>query len=94
MAYATVPWGRYFGWTAEEIQARLATLKTAVQNAAPGQGAITSTGANGTTVSFDVKGPGAMSIEQEIAALLEALAYVDDTALPVTNEAVFSTRRC
>ena len=34
-----------------------------------------------------------MSIEQEIAALLEALAYVDDTALPVTNEAVFSTRR-
>ncbi len=90
MAFATVPGGKYYGWTAAQINTGLATLKAALIAAPVGQSAITSVSGNGMSVSYDPRAPGSVTIPEEIADLLTALALVDDDALPVTSEQVFA----
>lgn len=90
MALDTVPDGPFLGWTLAEIDARLATLKTYMQNRAPGEGQMTSASVNGK--SFEYGLGGGMSVAEEIAALQEAKAWVDDDALPISREHVFAVR--
>ena len=90
MALATVPCGPFVGWTATEINTRLATLKTYLINRTPGEGQLTAASVNGK--SFTYATHGGMSVAEEIAALQEALAWVDDDALVVPTEQVFAAR--
>ena len=90
MAFATVPVGRYLGFTAAEIRTRLATLKAAVIAQGVGVGAIVAASGNGVSVSFDHRVPGSLTIDQEIADLMTALALVDDDELPVTPTQTFA----
>lgn len=90
MALDAVPDGPFVGWTLEEIDARLASLKTYLQNRAPGEGQLTSASVNGK--SFEYATGGGMSVAEEIAALQEAKAWVDDDALAISREHVFAAR--
>ena len=90
MALATVPDGPFLGWTLAEINTRLATLKTYMVNRAPGESQITSASVNGK--SFEYSLGGGMSVAEEIAALQEAKAWVDDDALCISREQVFAAR--
>lgn len=90
MALATVPAGPFLGWTATVINTRLATLKAYLIARTPGEGQITSASVNGKAWQYDPRG--GMTVAEEIAALQEALAWVDDDALVMPNEQVFSAR--
>ena len=81
MAYATVPIGKYYGQTKEQLQAKLTSLQEMAANAVPGQGAISSASVNGTSFSYDFSAGEAGTIESEIAEVLAALQWVDDEAL-------------
>lgn len=90
MALAEVPCGPFVGWTAAEITTRLATLKAFMIARTPGEGQITSASVNGSAFTYDPRG--GMTVAEEIAALQEARAWVDDTALVVPTEQVFAAR--
>ncbi len=92
MAYATVPTGPFQGWTKSEILARQQVLKAALKDRAPGMGLLTGATVNGQSFSYDVRSPGSWSIPEETALLQEAIAYVDDTAIPLTSQQTFSAR--
>ena len=91
MAYATVPTGRYRGKTKADILA----LITALQNedaASPGSaGVVVEMAMNGRSVKYDPRfGPA--SFAARMAELEEALAFVDDTALAITDKQVATVR--
>lgn len=81
-AYATVPYGPYFGCTAAQLNAKLAIL-TAAKLAAVGgaSGTLNSASVNGRSFGYTNNGK---SLESEIAELLQALAWVDVT-VPLTS---------
>lgn len=84
MAYDTVPHGRYYGKTKEEIVALIAAVQ-AEDAAAPGaMGAIVELSVNGRSVKYDPRfGP--VTAAARLGELFEALCMVDDDALVVTN---------
>ena len=79
MALDAVPFGRYAGCTLAELQTRLATLKTAALNTAPGQGGITGGSVNGKSFTYDMRF--VRTIEAEIAEIQEAILWLDDDAV-------------
>ena len=85
-AYATVPYGPYFGCTSAQLNTKLATL-TAAKLAATGgaSGALNSASVNGRSFSYTNNGK---SLESEIAELLQALAWVDVTVPPTSSEQI------
>lgn len=93
MAYASVPVGRYVGWTAVQLNARITAIRTAML-AAPvnlaGTQVISSASGNGTSVTFDTKAPGSRSLEEELYDLQLALAMVDDNAIALPTSTRFA----
>lgn len=93
MAYATVPVGRYYGWTAAQLNTRIAAIRTALVaepvNVA-GRQVITSVSGNGTSATFDPRAPGGATIERELEDLLIALALVDDDQPALHRDTTFA----
>ena len=91
MAYDTVPCGRYRGKTKAEIEALITALQTE-DAAAPGSaGVVVEMAMNGRSVKYDPRfGPA--SFAARMAELEEALAFVDDTALAITDKQVATMR--
>lgn len=91
-AYATVPYGPYFGCTAAELTTKLALLKAAKLAATGGaSGALNSASVNGRSFGYTNAGK---SLESEIAELLQALAWVDVTVPLTSSEQVATSADC
>ena len=86
MAYATVPFGPFFGCTLVQLQARLATLQAAKLAGAAGGGGMTSASVNGRAFTFDTRG---RNIDADIADVIHATSYVDDATQPIPSASVF-----
>jgi hypothetical protein len=84
MAYALVPTGRFFGWTADRIRERLAACDQALEETPPGGAPPVSVTVNGKSFTFAL---GGRSIDSEKSDLVAALALVDDTVVTPTNRA-------
>lgn len=86
MAFASVKFGLYYGFSLAEMQAELARYKAAVQAMTPGAGHVTSASVNGSSFTY---GPNAdLSLAAWQAEIQSALAQVDDTVIDAPNEAV------
>lgn len=93
MAYATVPAGRYYGWTAAQLNTRIAAIRAALiaePVSAAGVQVITSVSGNGTSVAFDPRAPGSMTVERELEDLLIAISLVNDDEPCRYRDTVFS----
>ncbi len=86
MAYATVPFGPFFGCTLVQLQARLATLQAAKLAGAAGGGGMTSASVNGRAFTYDTRG---RNIDADIADVIQAISYVDDDTQPIPSASVF-----
>lgn len=86
MAWATVKFGDYFGFSLAEMQAELARYKAAMQAITPGPGNIVSASANGSSFTY---GPnGSWTLSQWRAEIQSALSQVDDNVTDEPNAAV------
>jgi hypothetical protein len=90
MAFSTVPVGRYYGWTSAEIAARIAVIKAAAIARPVGFSVITSVAGNGTSASFDTRGAGSVTLEEELYDLQCAAAMLDDDAPEMSPHQVFA----
>lgn len=86
MAYATVPFGPFFGCTLGQLQARLATLQAAKLAGAAGGGGMTSASVNGRAFTYDTRG---RNIDADLAEVVQAMSYVDDDVQPIPSEQTF-----
>jgi hypothetical protein len=86
MAFASVQFGLYYGFSLAEMQAELARYKAAVQAMTPGAGHVTSASVNGSSFTY---GPNAdLSLAAWQAEIQNALADVDDNVIGLPSETV------
>ena len=88
MAYSTVQWGPFFGFSLAEMQAQLARYKSTLTALTPGAGNIVSASVNGSSFTY---GPnGTWSLAEWQAEIQSALSQVDDTVPDLPNASVAS----
>lgn len=86
MAWTSVKFGDYFGYSLAEMQAELARYKSTMQAITPGPGNIVSASANGSSFTY---GPnGSWSLTQWRAEIQSALSQVDDDVTDEPNVSV------
>ena len=91
MAYASVQFGLYYGFSLAEMQAELARYKAAVQAVSGGASHIVSASVNGSSFTY---GPNAdLSLAQWQAEIQNAMADVDDNAVALPSETVAAFNR-
>jgi len=91
MAYASVQFGLYYGFSLAEMQAELARYKAAVQAVTGGAGHVVSASVNGSSFTY---GPNAdLSLAQWQAEIQTALSDVDDNVVALPSETVAAFNR-
>ena len=86
MAYATVQWGTYFGFSLAEMQAEQARAKAAVKATTHGPQNIVNASVNGKSFGY---GPnGTWTITEWQAEIQDALSQVDDGTFQLPNATV------
>jgi hypothetical protein len=91
MAFASVQFGLYYGFSLAEMQAELARYKAAVQAVTGGAGHVVSASVNGSSFTY---GPNAdLSLAQWQAEIQNAMADVDDNVIGLPSETVAAFNR-
>lgn len=91
MAFASVQFGLYYGFSLAEMQAELARYKAAVQAVTGGAGHVVSASVNGSSFTY---GPNSdLSLAQWQAEIQNAMADVDDNVISLPSETVAAFNR-